>query len=113
MEIHGARHRYSAVVGSGSIEQVGERARKSLPGKTCAVVTDSNVAPLFADRVKQSLISAGFEPMLITIPASEKSKTLKQAGAICDQMLAAGLDRQSLVVGLGGGIVGHIFRLVA
>ena len=79
----------------------------------CAIISDSNVAPLFADRVKKSLTSAGFRPTLITIPAGEKSKTLKQAGAICDRMIAAGLDRQSFVVGLGGGMIGDISGFVA
>ena len=51
--------------------------------------------------------------MLITIPAGEKSKTLKQAAAICEQMIAAGLDRQSFIVGLGGGMVGDISGFVA
>ena len=41
--------------------------------------------------------------MLITIPAGEEIETLQQAGAICEQMIAAGLDRQSFVIGLGGG----------
>jgi len=50
---------------------------------------------------------------LITIPAGEKSKTLEQAGAICDQMIAAGLDRQSFVIGLGGGVIGDISGFVA
>src|SRR5207253_4604168 len=79
----------------------------------CAIISDSNVGPLFADRVKQSLTSAAFEPTLITIPAGEKSKTLDQAGAICDQMIAVGLDRQSFVIGLGGGVVGDISGFVA
>ena len=64
-------------------------------------------------RVKKSLSSAGFRPTLITIPAGEKSKTLDQAGAICDRMIAAGLDRQSFVVGLGGGMIGDISGFVA
>ncbi|PYK19805.1 MAG: 3-dehydroquinate synthase, partial [Verrucomicrobia bacterium] len=50
---------------------------------------------------------------LITIPAGEKSKTLKQVGAICDRMVAAGLDRQSFVVGLGGGMIGDLSGFVA
>jgi 3-dehydroquinate synthase len=50
---------------------------------------------------------------VITIPAGEKSKTLEQAGAICDQMLAAGLNRQSFVIGLGGGVIGDISGFVA
>jgi 3-dehydroquinate synthase len=71
------------------------------------------VAPLFGDHVKQHLTSSGFQPVLITVPAGETSKTLEQAGAICDQMIGAGLDRQSFVVGLGGGMVGDISGFVA
>src|SRR5206468_114004 len=78
-----------------------------------AIISDSNVEPLFAGRVTRSLTSAGFKPTLVTIPAGEKSKTLKQAGAICEQMIAAGLDRQSFVIGLGGGMIGDISGFVA
>ncbi len=113
MEIRGAGYRCRALVGSGLINQLGKQARKFLPGQTCAIVTDSNVAPLFADRAKKSLTAAAFRPILITIPAGEKSKTLEQAGAICDRMIAAGLDRQSFVIGLGGGMVGDISGFVA
>jgi 3-dehydroquinate synthase len=55
----------------------------------------------------------GFRPTLITIPAGEKSKTLEQAGAICNRMIAAGLDRRSFVIGLGGGVIGDISGFVA
>ena len=113
MEIRGAAHSYPALVGSGLLDQLGERVRKYFPRKTCAIISDSNVAPVFGDRVKQSFTSSGFQPMLITIPAGEQSKTLGQAGAICDQMIAAGLDRQSFVIGLGGGLIGDISGFVA
>ncbi len=95
------------------LDHVGECARKSLSGATCVVISDRNVAQLFADRVKRSLASAGFRPTLITIPAGEKSKTLQQVVAICEQMIVARLDRQSFVVGLGGGMIGDISGFVA
>jgi len=113
LKISGAAHSYPALVGSGLLRQLGERARKYLPRKTCAIISDSNVAPLFGDRAKRSLTSAGFQSTLITIPAGEESKTLEQAGAICDQMVAAGLDRQSFLIGLGGGVIGDISGFVA
>lgn len=106
-------HSYPALVGSDLLEQFGECVRKYLPRKTCAIISDSNVASLFGDRVKQSLMSVDLRPTPITIPAGEKSKTLKQAGAICHQMIGAGLDRQSFVIGLGGGVVGDISGFVA
>jgi 3-dehydroquinate synthase len=68
---------------------------------------------LLGDRVTRSIESAGFQPTLIRIPAGEKSKTLKQAGAICDQMIASGLDRHSFIIGLGGGVIGDISGFVA
>jgi 3-dehydroquinate synthase len=58
-------------------------------------------------------MAVGFAPVSITIPAGEKSKTLKQVGTICEQMIAAGLDRQSFVIGLGGGVIGDISGFVA
>jgi 3-dehydroquinate synthase len=105
--------RYRVLISTGLLEQLGEHAGKFLTAKTCSIISDTNVAPLFADKVRRSLISAGLKPTLITIPAGEKSKTLKQAGIICEQMLAAGLDRHSFVIGLGGGVVGDISGFVA
>jgi len=105
--------RYPALVDQGLLERVGKHVREYVTSETCAVISDDNVAPLFADRVKKSLIAADFRPTLITIPAGEKSKTLEQAGAICDRMIATGLDRTSFVIGLGGGVIGDISGFVA
>jgi 3-dehydroquinate synthase len=113
VEIHGGANNYSALVSSGLLEQLGTCTRKHLSRQRCAMISDENVAPLFGDRAKRSLTVAGFQPELITIPAGEQSKTLDQAGAICDQMIAAGLDRQSFVIGLGGGVIGDISGFVA
>ncbi len=113
MQIRVGNWKYQAVVGSKLLEKGGLRIRKVLRGPHCAIISDSNVAPLFGDRVRQCLTSSGFQPALITIPAGETSKTLEQVGAICDQMIAAGLDRQSFVIGLGGGMVGDISGFVA
>jgi 3-dehydroquinate synthase len=107
------RQRYLVLIGKGLLKQLGPRVRKHLARRTCAIMSDTNVAPLFADCVNKSLVSAGFRPTLITIPAGEKSKTLQQAGVICDQMIVAGLSRQSFVVGLGGGMIGDISGFVA
>ena len=101
------------LIGERLLPQTGGKCRTvGLLGR-CAIISDSNVAQLFAACVSKSLMSSGFRPILITIPAGEKSKTLKQAGAICDRMIAAGFDRQSFVIGLGGGMIGDISGFVA
>ncbi len=113
LKIRSAAHHYPALIGSGLLDQIGECVRKYFARKTCAIISDTNIAPLFGERVINSLTGAGFQPTLITIPAGEQSKTLDQAGGICDQMIAAGLDRQSFVIGLGGGVIGDISGFVA
>ena len=59
MEIRSGVGRYPALVNAGLLDEVGTYVRKHLAHETCAIVSDSNVAPLFAERVKKSLASAG------------------------------------------------------
>ncbi|MGH8100713.1 MAG: 3-dehydroquinate synthase [Chthoniobacterales bacterium] len=101
-----------AIIGTGVLNRSGQFLDKNL-GPRCAIVSDTNIAAHFGERLTEILKAAGFAPMLITIPAGEQFKTLEQAGAICDQMIAARLDRQSFVIGLGGGVIGDISGFVA
>ena len=110
------RHRdmvYQAMIGQGLIDTLGQTIPERFGSTRCAIVTDSNIAGLHADRVERSLTTAGFQPVRITIPDGEQAKTLAQVGTICDKMLAAGLDRHSMVIGLGGGVIGDISGFAA
>ena len=113
IEIRNSQHSYQAVIASNLLDRSGELIARKIRGSRCAIIADTNVAPLFADRVTKGLVSTGFQPTLITVAAGEKSKTFGQAGEICERMLAAKLGRQSFVVGLGGGMVGDLSGFVA
>lgn len=114
IEIQSAKHRYRVLIASDLFARAGEIFRaEQLPPERCAIISDTNVGPLFAGGLAKNLRSTDYEPKLITIPAGEESKTLEQASEICEQMLSAGLDRQSFVVGLGGGVVGDLSGFVA
>ena len=104
---------YEALVGSRLLEEAGALLTQKLSGRDCAIVSDDNVAALFAAPIERSLTSAGFNPTLITVPPGEESKTLGQAEAICDRMSQAGLDRSSFLVALGGGMVGDLAGFAA
>ena len=111
--IQAGNQEYEALVDSRLLEKIGTLLAPKFRGPGCAVVSDENVAPLFAQPVLRSLTDAGFKPVLITVPAGEESKSLGWAEEICDQMIAAGLDRSSFVVALGGGVVGDLAGFVA
>lgn len=113
-EIQSARHRYRVLIAPDLLRQVGQTLKdaKLTPGP-CAIISDTNVGPLFAGALAKNLRAAGYEPKLITVPATEESKSLETAGQICEQMLSAGLGRESFVVGLGGGVIGDLSGFVA
>jgi 3-dehydroquinate synthase len=104
---------YEVFVGSRLLEKAGPLIREKLEGRTCAVISDHNVAKHFAAALLESLEAAGFQATLITVPAGEESKTMGSAESICQQMIAAGLDRSSFVVALGGGMIGDLAGFVA
>ena len=113
VEVRAGSQRYEALVGVGLLQEIGPLVRRYFRGRHCAVVTDRNVAPLFGKTVSDSLRNEGIHPELIAIAPGETSKSLTQAGALCDQLSAAGLDRSSFLVSLGGGVVGDLAGFVA
>ena len=112
-EVRTGEKMYPVLIGSGLLATAGERIKEKLSPARCVTISDTNIGPRYAVAIQQSLRAAGFEPTLITIQAGEQSKTLEQAGEICEEMLRAGLDRQSFVVGLGGGVIGDLSGFVA
>jgi 3-dehydroquinate synthase len=113
--IQAGKQRYEALVAPNLLPNIGSLIAQSqqLGGPACAVVSDENVAALFAATVEGSLTKAGFQPTLIAVAPGEKSKSLGQAELICRQMSEAGLDRSSFVVALGGGMVGDLAGFAA
>jgi len=80
---------------------------------TIGLVTDTHVGPLYEDRVVGLLESAGRRVIRYRMPAGEEHKRLEQIEAICGAFLAGGLDRTSIVIALGGGVVGDVAGFAA
>jgi 3-dehydroquinate synthase len=113
VEVRAGEHRYEALIGAGLLEEIGPLVRLHIPGNRCAVISDANVAPLLGAKVCDRLEDAGFHPQLIAIAAGESMKSIAQVGLLCDQLSAAGLDRSSFLISLGGGVVGDLAGFVA
>lgn len=78
-----------------------------------AIVTDSNVGPLYAERTEALVREAGLEPVTCAMEAGEAGKRLAQIDFLCGEFLAGGLDRSSCVIALGGGVVGDVAGFAA
>lgn len=108
-----AANPYKVAIGEGALTRVGALASKILNPGRCAIITDDVVGPLHGANVLHSLKEAGFEPHLLTIPAGESSKSMKQASELCDRLIGLGLDRKAAVFALGGGVIGDLAGFVA
>jgi len=104
---------YDVIIQGGGLDRLGELlVERGIAGKV-AIVADSNVMPVYGRKVTGSLQTAGYEVRTITIPAGERFKTLDTVSFLWRKFLAAGLDRKSTIIGLGGGVTGDLAGFAA
>lgn len=99
---------YDIRVGSAIIGMIGAMCRGVVSGRRVAVVTNTTVGPLYADGVVDSLADAGFTPLRIEIPDGEEHKNASTLNRVYDALIEGGMTRDSLIVALGGGVVGDL-----
>ena len=104
---------YAIKIAPGLLQQLGGDCARLKLGARCAILTDTNAGKNFAKPAYESLVKAGFEPVLITVPAGEKSKRISVVEKCYDQLAAHRLERKSFIVALGGGVVGDLAGFVA
>jgi 3-dehydroquinate synthase len=106
---------YRVTVAAGALDDAGGIIADAAPAHHYALVSDPNVAPLYAERVRDSLAAAApaASLSLLLIPAGEEHKTRELWAHLTDELLAAGAGRDTTIVALGGGVVGDLAGFVA
>ena len=109
---------YTIHIGRGLLAQTGRLAGEAMGGanRQAVVITQPNIAALYGETVSQSLESAGFGPVsVVTFPEGEEYKTLQTVERLCGDLydLPVAVDRKTLIVALGGGVVGDVAGFVA
>jgi len=105
--------RYDIFIERGLLDSAGAALAKLSKSKKAAVITDSNVGPVYSGRLTASLRGAGIEPIVATIAAGEEHKTLEQISPVYDVLLGAKIERTTPVIALGGGVIGDMAGFVA
>ena len=82
-------------------------------GIRALIISDSNVNKLYGDKYSELLVSRGFDVKRAIVPAGEESKDIKYVQNLYDEAMKAGLDRHSVIIALGGGMVGDLAGFVA
>lgn len=99
---------YEILISDGILSNCGELIRKVSSAQKVLIISDSNVFPLYGERVKNSLTDAGFEVWDFVFPAGEGSKNLDTVSDMIKALCEAQLSRSDLVVALGGGVTGDM-----
>ena len=108
-----ASRSYDVLIGSGLLQNIGDRVATIRKACSICIVSDSNVWPLYGETVETSLKSAGFSPVSFVFPAGEASKSADVYLQLLNYLAENHITRTDLIVALGGGVVGDLSGFAA
>jgi 3-dehydroquinate synthase len=100
-------------IGRDILANVGILISEKIPARRFAIITNPTVNSLYGKQVAQSLEASGFGCAIFEIPDSETSKSLDEAKNLYKELADKGFERDSCIIGLGGGVVGDLAGFVA
>jgi shikimate kinase/3-dehydroquinate synthase len=103
---------YDILIGRGLLDESGARIA-ALGARAAAIVADETVAGLYAERLAANLGRRGLRTATIPVPPGEGSKSYAMLAQVCDAILEARIERDDLVVALGGGVIGDLAGFAA
>src|SRR4029079_12467722 len=107
---------YDIHIGEGLLGQAGALIAAQLPksaARRVPVVTDETVAKLYYAPLAASLTKAGLSASPIVLPAGEQTKSFRHLEMVIDALLRENVERNSLIVALGGGVIGDLAGFAA
>ncbi len=114
VQIPVAQRSYDIVVGDSIMAEAGALIHLRLGRRRCVIVTDQNVAPLYQQRLEAVIAASGHTLLpTVVVPAGEGSKSFEMLQHLVNQLFDRGVDRQTLLIALGGGMVGDLTGFAA
>lgn len=104
---------YNILITSDILGQAGSLVRQISPARKIILVSNPLVYGIYGYRCLKSLQNSGFEVTLALMPDGEQYKNMDEAMKVLDQAVGAGIERSSLCIALGGGVVGDLAGFVA
>lgn len=104
---------YDILIKHHILDEAGMYIRPLTKAIRAVIVSDTNVAPLYAERVKQSLVKNGFETSVFVFEAGESRKRLSTIEQMYSHFFEHHLTRTDIVVALGGGVTGDMAGFAA
>lgn len=107
-----AERSYDIVITSGNLDGIGPFAAARTPGRRAFLVSDEHLT-VHLPALTRSFEQSGFSTSAVILPAGEAQKSLASASSLYDRLADMRADRKTLVVALGGGVIGDLAGFVA
>jgi 3-dehydroquinate synthase len=104
---------YSIIIDRDILSQVGTLISKVISPRKAIIVTDKIVEPLYGNVVLNSLSECKFDVKLVSLEPGEEQKSMAMAEELYESLFDHEMDRKSLIVALGGGVLGDLTGFVA
>lgn len=108
-----AERSYDIEIGSGLLASLPPFIAARRRSDHAVIITDETVEHLYAETASDALVEDGWETDLFVVPDGETSKSVEMADDLWNALLNEGADRQSIVIAIGGGVVGDLAGFVA
>ncbi len=109
----GGDRSYRVIIGAGILDETGKLLARCMGQRKVMIISNPLVFSLYGERVINALQSAGMRVHTALIPDGEEYKNMQQVNSMLDEAVAAGLERSSLILALGGGVVGDLAGFTA
>jgi len=108
-----ATQSYPVFVGYGLLDRLGKKMKKAALSGTATVISDENVFSIYGSKVEGILKDAGFAVSSFVVPPGEETKSTDYAVKIYDFLVEHRVERDDIIVAMGGGMVGDLAGFIA
>ena len=108
-----AERSYDIKIATGLLARAGAELVELTARRRVAVVTDETVGALYLEQMRAGLAASGFEMVALSLPAGEATKSWEHLQVTVEWLLAEKIERNDLVVALGGGVIGDLVGFAA
>ena len=104
---------YTIYIGPNLLSQAADYVAPFVKDKKTIIISDDIVGPLYAETLSNQLTALSRDCSTLTVPSGEASKSLSCFADLCNEILNSGIDRQTVLIALGGGVIGDLVGYVA
>jgi len=104
---------YSIFIGAHILDDFNSYLEKYNLTDDIFIITDENVYNLYSESIQKTLLDLGHNAATFKVPASEKSKSLETANYLYTKLLESNATRKSIIIALGGGVMGDLAGFIA